>query len=82
MDADERMFLKAVVAVWLVNGQNPVDGANEPREFVHNDYFGSASIVNDLVSDGYLANASGEATYDPANLEVWPTAKGLFEVLV
>lgn len=78
-----RSHLKAVVAIWLTNGQKPVDGANSPRDFVDNDWLGAANVTEELIESGHLANASGDLAMqgDFCDLNVWPTAKGLFEAL-
>lgn len=83
---NHRRYLAAIVAIWMTNGHEPVDGANDPREFIADEWVGAFETTRDLVSQEYLAwadpeeeerRSSGGGTYSI----VIPTTQGLFEVL-
>lgn len=86
IDRDTTDHLCGIVALWLTNGQQPVDGGNDTRyDFFRGGWMEAADATVELLQDGYLANASGwEMTGydwnadDDRDLDVWPTAKGIF----
>lgn len=75
----DRMHLKAVVAIWLATDRKGVHGANAPREFAANDWFGAREATENLVEAGLLKWATPDPDRDGAY--VVPTAAGIFEAL-
>lgn len=82
---NNRAHLKAIVAIWMTNGNQPVDGANDTRyEFCDDSWSEAAHRTEQLLADGMLTNASGGAYMENTetfDLDVWPTAAGIFEAI-
>lgn len=76
-----RSHLKAVVSIWLTNGNARVDGANEPREFCGGDWFEAQRNTEQLVSDGYCQWADPVLAKEAGYADIVPTAKGIYEAL-
>lgn len=85
----DRMLLKAIVAAYLSNDMQPVDGPNEGREFTDHDYISAVEAINELIHEEYLNAESIESANGDSSLRfidygvssVTPTAKGIFEAL-
>lgn len=88
---DKIDHLAGIVALWLTNGHEPVDGGNDTRYFAFKGgWMDAADATRELLNEGYIDNAQGDGQaegdpWDPdffsEDLNVWPTAKGLWEVL-
>jgi hypothetical protein len=74
----QREQLKAIVAIWLTNGNKPVDGCNDTREYLAGDYYNAMTVTRVLCLGGFL---EAEMDEDYALDAVVPTAKGILEVL-
>ena len=84
MTRDERDHLRGIVALWLTNGNKPVDGGNDTRYFAFKGGWVEAfEATQTLLQLGYVENGGGpldEDDYITAHdLDVWPTALGIFE---
>jgi hypothetical protein len=84
MDRETRSHLKGIVAIWLTNGQKPVDGANDTRyDFFDGGWMEAADATEELIEGGYVANVIGtgpEATGE-GEIHVTPTARGIYEAM-
>lgn len=87
MTRDENDQLRGVVALWLTNGNKPVDGGNDTRyDFFRGGWVDAAEATEELIRNGYLESSTGGRWAEDdflmkGDLMVWPTAKGIFEVL-
>lgn len=76
LDPELLAHLRGIVAVWMTNGQQPVNGANDTRthDFFDGSWTDAAEETLTLAEQGYVEQA-GEA--EPC-VNVVPTAKGVF----
>lgn len=79
----ERDHLKGIVAVWLTNGNKPVDANNDTRYWAFKGGWSDAAFAtDDLVSEGLIvyANDTGPDDYRD-NYLVVPTERGVYEAI-
>lgn len=80
--------LRGIVAIWLTNGQKPVDGCNDTRyEYFAGGYNEAYEATRALVNEGFLEcevdrfEYQGEVEETPNYGKVWPTTRGVFEAI-
>lgn len=83
VDRDTFDHLRGIVALWLTNGNNPVEGGNDTRyDFFRGGWSDAAFATEELVSLGLCKWAvDRNADEDYHDLHVIPTAKGIGECL-
>lgn len=82
MKREERDQLRGIVAIWLTNGNKPVDAGNETRyEFFSGGYMEAADATDTLAKLGLVLapEADDAGTIDVSRTV--PTAKGIFEAI-
>lgn len=73
--------LRGIVAIWLTNGNKPVDGGNETRyEMFSGGWEDAYEATHELLGMGFLAAPIDEET-GPDISKVTPTAQGIFEAI-
>ena len=79
MTHDERDHLRGIVALWLTNGNKPVDAGNETRYWSFpGGRMEAANAVETMICDGLLdAPLADDYVHDVSM--VVPTARGIFE---
>jgi hypothetical protein len=79
---DERDHLRGIVAIWMTNGNNPVDGGNDTRyDFFRGGWMEAAEATGFLAQNGYVtAPESGDHGEIDVS-QVTPTAKGIYEAM-
>lgn len=76
-DRETTRHLMGIVAIWMTNGNKPVDGGNDTRyEFFSGSWCDAAEATDVLIEYECLAHASLENDY-----LVIPTAKGIYEAI-
>ena len=80
--------LRGIVAIWLTNGQKPVDACNDTRyDYFAGGYNDAHEATRSLVEDGFLEcdvdrfEWEGEVEVTLNYSKVWPTARGVFEAI-
>lgn len=89
VDRDAVDHLCGIVALWLTNGQKPVEAGNDTRyDFFRGGWIDAYNATVELLNAGLVANASGWEmpdyewqSDDGSDLMVWPTATGIAYVL-
>ena len=73
---DTKNHLRGIVALWMTNGNKPVDASNDTRyDFFSGGWIEAAEATGELVEAG-LVEIKGATDQD-----VVPTAKGIFEAM-
>lgn len=83
VDRDTYDHLRGIVAIWLTNGQKPVEGGNDTRyDFFRGGVIEAWDATRELVNAGLceFTSPNDEDGYN-SDYYVIPTAKGIGECL-
>lgn len=74
--------LRGIVAIWLTNGQKPVDAGNETRYDMFDGGWMEAANATQTLYEAGMVEASELSDYGDIDVNsVTPTAKGVFEAM-